>query len=138
MKLHVVKPQEQAIENYTKAIVSNNDVNLSEISDNECEVIMANDAVDQFDVERVGELATKLSQKLRKEGSITLGGTDIRLLCKCILNDQITEKEGANIIGSIKSASSANLLKRVLESLGLEIVSTQITGVHYEVTAKRG
>ena len=51
MKLHVVKPQEQAIENYTKAIVSNNDVNLSEISDNECEVIMANDAVDQFDVE---------------------------------------------------------------------------------------
>jgi len=137
MKLHIVKPNQEAVENYEKAIVFNNDVNLSEVSDNECEVIMANDAVDEFDINKVGELVQKLRQKLRMGGKLVLGGTDIRILCKSIINDQISEKEGSSIIGSIKSASNATLIKQALESVGLNVLSTQITGVHYEVSAER-
>ena len=138
MKLHIVRPNQDAIENYTKAIALENNINLSEVSDNECEVIMANDIVDAFTIDKIGELVMSLSKKMRMNGTLVLGGTDIRLLCKAIVNDQITEQEGSNIISTLSSASNLALLKSALEGVGLSVLSTQITGIHYEVTAKRG
>lgn len=138
MKLHIVRPNQDAIENYTKAIALENNINLSEVSDNECEVIMANDIVDAFTIDKIGELVMSLAKKMRMNGTLVLGGTDIRLLCKAIVNDQITEQEGSNIISTLSSASNLALLKSALEGVGLSVLSTQIAGIHYEVTAKRG
>ena len=45
MKVHIVKPGQKAIENFKKVECLNNNIDLSEISDNECELIMANDVI---------------------------------------------------------------------------------------------
>jgi len=138
MKLHIVRPNQESIENFARAVAFNDDVNLTEVSDNECEVIMANDAVDAFTIDKIGHLVESLRKKMRMNATLVIGGTDIRLLCKAIINDQITEQEGSNIIGSISSASNLESLKEALKAVGLNVVSTQISGIHYEVTAKRG
>ena len=43
MKIHVVRPQQEAIKNFKKVICFNSSIDLSEIADNECDVIMANE-----------------------------------------------------------------------------------------------
>mgnify|MGYP003114403975 CR=1 FL=1 len=138
MKLHVLRPEQQGIENYTIALVVNNEVNLSQVCNNECEVIMANDAIDSFSIDRVPALIESLASKLRINGKLVIGGTDIRLLSKSIINDQMAEEEGSNMIGSINSATNPLMIKAIIQKLGLSYVSTQISGVHYEITAKRG
>ena len=138
MKLHVLRPEQQGIENYTIALVVNNEVNLSQVCNNECEVIMANDAIDSFSIDRVPALIESLASKLRINGKLVIGGTDIRLLSKSIINDQMAEEEGSNMIGSINSATNPLMIKAIIQKLRLSYVSTQISGVHYEITAKRG
>lgn len=137
MKLHIVRPNQEAIENFTKAVAFENNINLTEVSDNECELIMANDIVDTFTIDKIGELVMSLRKKMRMNGKLVLGGTDIRLLCKAIVNDQISEQEGSNIISTLSSASNLTTLKAAVESVGLIVEATQISGIHYEVTAKR-
>ena len=137
MKLHIVRPNQDAIENYTKAIALENNINLSEVSDNECEVIMANDVIDSFTLEKIPQLIQTLAKKMRMNGTLVIGGTDVRLLCKLVINDQLEEAEASNIIGLIKSATSPLQIKSLLQQVGLQVISSQITGVHYELTAKR-
>ena len=137
MKLHVVRPEQEAIGNYTRAIAHNNEINLSQVSDNECEVIMANDVIDSFTLEKIPQLIQTLAKKMRMNGTLVIGGTDVRLLCKLVVNDQLEEAEASNIIGLIKSATSPLQIKSLLQQVGLQVISSQITGVHYELTAKR-
>ena len=82
MKLHIVRPNQEAIENFTKAVAFENNINLTEVSDNECELIMANDIVDTFTIDKIGELVMSLRKKMRMNGKLVLGGTDIRLRWK--------------------------------------------------------
>ena len=118
MKLHVLRPEQQGIENYTIALVVNNEVNLSQVCNNECEVIMANDAIDSFSIDRVPALIESLASKLRINGKLVIGGTDIRLLSKSIINDQMAEEEGSNMIGSINSATNPLMIKAIIQKLG--------------------
>ena len=137
MKIHVVKPQQEAIENFKKVVCFNNSIDLSEISDNECDVIMANDAVDLFSIDKIGEMLGPLVKKLRLNGTLVVGGTDLRVLCKSVVNDQISEQDASNIISSLSSATNLRMVKAMAESMGLNVVSTQLSGIHYEITIKR-
>lgn len=137
MKIHVLRPDQQAIENFTRVNVSNNLVDLTQLSDNECELILANDAMDSFSVDRAGELLQSLVSKLRLGGELVLGGTSIRLFCKQVLNSQLDEQQASQIIGSVASLTSPQPLVQALSSMGLEILESTMSGIHYEVKAKR-
>jgi len=138
MKIHIVKPGQQAIENFKKVECLDNSVDLSEISDNECELIMANDIIDSFDIPNIEGLLKSLISKLRINGTIIVGGTDVRLLCKNVINDQISEVEASRIISGLKSATNLESMRASLMNTGLNFVSSQISGIHYELTMKRG
>ena len=71
-------------------------------------------------------------------GSLVVGGTDIRLFSKSIINGMISESEASSIIGLVQSMSIIANTVEIIKSLGMQIESTQINGYHYEVTAKRG
>jgi hypothetical protein len=137
MKIHVLRPDQQAIENFTRVNISNNLVDLTQLSDNECELILANDAIDSYSIDRVAELVQSLVSKLRLGGELVLGGTSIRLFCKQVLNSQLDESQASQIVGSVASLTSPEPLVQVLSSMGLEIVEASMSGVHYEVKAKR-
>ena len=56
MKIQILRENQQAIENYTKIIVGDNQIDLSSISDNECSFILANDVLDSFSIENIDQL----------------------------------------------------------------------------------
>jgi len=138
MKIHVVKPEQEAIENFEKVVCVDNEVDVANISDNECELIMANDVIDSFDIPNIEGLLGLLISKLRINGTMVIGGTDLRLLCKSVINDQMSELDASQIISGLRSATSLESLRAAIQSMGLNLVSSQITGVHYELTVKRG
>ena len=138
MKIHIVREGQETIENYKKVTVSNNSVDLSDISDNECTFILAGDTLDNFSLENIPLFIQNLTKKVRMGGSLVIGGTDIRLFAKSVINGMTPENEASNMVGLVQSmAIIANTLD-IIKSLGMQIESTQINGFHYEVTAKRG
>ena len=137
MKIHVIRADQQAIENYKRVTVSNNLVDLSEISDNECELILANDAMDSFSVSKGGQLITSLLSKLRMGGEIVLGGTSLRVFCKYVLNGQLDEAQASELVGAYSSLTNVEPLVQAFNGLGVEVLETSISGLHYEVRGKR-
>jgi len=138
MKLQIVKPEQESIEGYTRVNVAPNTIDLSVVSDNECTSILANDVLDSFSVENVPGLLTQLVKKIRMGGELIVGGTDIRLFCKFVVNDQIDELSATRLLGSVQSMTALNHTMGSLMELGLKIASSQVNGVHYEIKASRG
>lgn len=137
MKLQILKDGQDKIENYSHAVASNNQVDISHIVNNECEHILATDVLDCFTPDGIPELLQALVSKLRMGGEISIGGTDMRLLSKSIINGSITQEEGSAIISSLYSVSSMQVVPEALERLGLTIVDTHMNGIHFEVKARR-
>ena len=138
MKLHIVKPEQESIENYTRLDVTSNTLDLSAVSDNECIAILANDILDVFNLDNVHAVIEQLVRKLRMGGELVIGGTDIRLFCKFVANDQIDEPTAARLIGNAQSMTTFDQTSNSLVALGLNILSSQIMGIHYEIKASRG
>ena len=138
MKLQIVKPEQESIENYTRVDVAPNTIDLSVASDNECTSILANDVLDSFSVENVPSLLAQLVKKIRMGGELIVGGTDIKLFCKFVVNDQIDELSATRLLGSVQSMTTLSHTVGSLMELGLKIVSSQVNGVHYEIKASRG
>ena len=138
MKIHVTRMDQETVDNYNHVVVSDNHINFLDISDNECQEILANDVLDSFSIDKVGECITSLVNKLRLGGTIVVGGKDVRLFSKAVLNNGISEITASEIVNSCQSMSSINDVVPVLQHLGLKIISTNVAGIHYEVKASRG
>lgn len=137
MKLQILKDGQEEIKNYSHVVASDNKVDISHIMNNECERILATDVLDCFTIGGVPELLQALASKLRLGGEMSVGGTEIRLLCKSIINGSITPEEGAEVISGLYSASSLQFVQDALEKLGLTVVDTHMNGVHFEVKVRR-
>ena len=138
MKLHIVKPGQESIENYARVEASPNALDISMVSDNECTSIMANDILDLFSIDNVPKVLEHLATKMRMGGDLVVGGTDVRLFCKHITNDQVDELSAAQLIGNCESMTTLDQISNILQSLGLNVVSSQVSGMHYEIKAARG
>ena len=138
MKLHIVKPEQESIENYTRVDDNPDGLDLSTVSDNECTVILANDILDWFHIDNVPQLLEHLVKKVRVGGELVVGGTDIRLFGKAVANDQIDEMSAARLIASVQSMTTFDQTSGILKAMGLKILSAQISGIHYEVKVSRG
>ena len=71
-------------------------------------------------------------------GSLVVGGTDVRLFSKSVINGIIPENEASSVVNLAKSMSTNDNTIDIIKSLGMQIESTQINGYHYEIKAKRG
>ena len=138
MKLHIVKPGQESIENYTRVEASPNALDISTVSDNECTSIMANDILDLFSIDNIPKVLEHLSTKMRMGGDLVIGGTDVRLFCKYVTNDQVDELSASQLIGVCESMTTCDQISNTLQSLGLRIASSQINGMHYEIKVTRG
>jgi predicted SAM-dependent methyltransferase len=139
MKIHLVKNEKDAIKGY-KAIVyspAKHINNLDLLSDNECDFILAGNIVDDFSLSEAGEIISNLLRKLRINGTIAIGGTDLRLFCKSVINNLISESDASELIKTKQSMTNLNIMLETMRSAGLKIQSSKITGVHYEITAVR-
>ena len=138
MKLQIVKTDDEKIENYQHIQCYGTPLDLSSVADNECEEILAGDLLDMYTIDMLPALVQQLVSKLRIGGKIVLGGTEFSVLAKHIVNGGFTAEAVSNIIASKKSLTDISIIKNALKQLGLNILSTSISGIHCEVTAKRG
>ena len=128
MKIHLIREDQEGIENFQHVKVSPNSVDLSSVSDNECEVILATDVLDSFTSNSLGQLVGALLKKLRMGGELSIGGTDARLLSKHILNGLMEPAAVSSLVGDLQSITFMPDIQNVLEKSGLRIISTHING----------
>ena len=55
MKLQVLRSDQDPIENFKQVVVTPNEINLEDISDNECEIIIAPDVIDSFSAQNIAK-----------------------------------------------------------------------------------
>ena len=70
---------------------------------------------------------------MRLGSTLVVGGTDARLLCRAVIDGSIDIPTMNNVIYSKSSCSSLNTLEDIVSSLGLQVITTKISGVHYEI-----
>ena len=138
MKLQIITQDSDKIEGFTHVQCFGVQLDLSSVSDNECEVILDGDILDMYPSEVAGNVIQQLVQKLRIGGEIVLGGTECRVLAKHVVNGLLTEGQVSNIIAKKKSLVSVGTLKQAVKALGLNVLHTSIDGVHCEIKARRG
>lgn len=137
MKIQISKNEESQVEGYEQVLVSDNNLNLDHLSDNECSFILANEILDSFSLDRILGLMKILVGKLRLNGTLVVGGTDLRLFCKSVTNQSMSFIDASDMIAVSQSMTSLAEVKKVVESMGLSVVSTNISGIHFELTTKR-
>ena len=134
MKLQIIEDESQKIEGFETIITSQN-LNLDNVPDNSCEIIVAKQALDS--TASAQESLRKICSKVRLGGSVVISGTELRCFFKNVINGMIDENSASVLVGKSLSLSSVDSVKNGLRSLGFFIKSSIINGVSYEVTAER-
>ena len=137
MKVHVVNKNEENITGYQRVEVNGGVADFQTCSGNECTNILINNCLDSVDFGGVEELLQSARKKLRIGGALVVGGTDIRLLSRAVISGSIDTGKANEILYSKRSCSDVNRVLDILRSLDLTIVSTKVSGIHYEIESTR-
>lgn len=136
-KLQVLQANQEPIKGYDTVLVTPNNIDLSQITNNECDSILASDVMDCFPAPNAQQLIQGLVSKLRLNGELVLGGTDVRLFAKAVANGQIAPVDASNVVTNIHSMTTSEQVKEICAQLGLQVQSVHLDGLHYEVKVKR-
>jgi len=137
MKIHIVDKDEAHIEGYEKVEITGHTLSLDKYSDNECSFVLASDCLDLVDYEEIANVLMTIRKKMRIGSTLVIGGTDIRLLCRAVVSGNIDAATFNKMVSSKKSLSEIPSISKIVSSLGLSIITTKISGIHYEIEAKR-
>ena len=137
MKIQIATSNQEHIAGYREISIKDGRIDFQEISDNECTYILANNILDVFPVQHTTQCVAELVKKLRLGGTLVVGGTDLRIFSLNVINGMLQPDEASNIISSVSSMNDAGTVSNIIREMNLTIVSTQISGVHYEISAER-
>tara|TARA_Y100000004_G_C8900110_1_gene405976 strand:+ start:734 stop:1150 length:417 start_codon:yes stop_codon:yes gene_type:complete len=137
MKLHILRQDQEPVGGYEVVRIEPNQLQLGHIVDNQCEEILAPDVSDSFHISTIQQVVDVLLSKLRRGGSIVLGGTDVRLFAKSIYNGVLNHDSAANIVGQVQSMVNPDLVKALMMQRGVTVDSVRLDGIHYEIKGTR-
>lgn len=138
MKLQIIKQDQEEVRGYEVVFVDRNQLDLTKVADNECEFILASDIMDSFSGgDSSKQVLQALRTKLRLNGTVVVGGTDVRLFAKAVLSGVLPLDAASNIVTGVHSMTSSIKTEELLKSLGLTIESVTLDGLHYEIKATR-
>lgn len=136
-KLQVLQANQEPVKGYDTVLVTQNNIDLSQVTNNECDSILASDVLDSFAAPNAPQLIQGLVSKLRLNGELVLGGTDVRLFARAVTNGQIAPVDASNVVTNVHSMTTSEQVKEICTQLGLQIQSVHLDGLHYEVKVKR-
>tara|TARA_X000001382_G_C3039940_1_gene137501 strand:+ start:62 stop:478 length:417 start_codon:yes stop_codon:yes gene_type:complete len=137
MKLQIVTDDRTAIKGYETFLLSDLNILSEEVTDNQCEEILASDTISLFSQENVFDFLGLLINKLRLNGTLTVSGIDPRLFCKGVLNGLIPQPTMNTLILQSKCMLDVDLVKQFFQKNGLQIERSTMSGLNYEITARR-
>ena len=137
MKIQLTIPTQQKIEGIREITLKNGNIDFEDISDNECEYILADKILNEFAHENIINCLSSLRQKLRIGGKLIIGGVDLRMFTTSVINNLISIEDASNVVNNCKSMSDSTQVANIISQLELKVISTQINGIYYEITAER-
>ena len=137
MKLQLLRDDQDPVLGYKQIIVTINNIDLSSVVDNECEIILAPDILDSFQANAARDVIEGLRSKMRIGGELSIGGTDVRLFASAVTSGLLATVEASNFVTHSHSMGSWKETKEILKNAGLVIKSVTLDGVHYEIKAIR-
>lgn len=137
MKINIVSESGDALKGYQKVVVKDQSIDFTGISDNECQFILANKILSQFEYNNITNCLSSLRQKIRIGGRLVIGGVDLRTFNTSVINNLISIEDASNVVNDCRSMSDVTQVANIISQLELKVISTQINGIYYEITAER-
>ena len=137
MKLQILTNPKEEIKGYKTYNLGQINLISEEVADNECESIIASNTLNLFSEQEVINFLNLLVGKLRIGGELVVSGIEQRLLCKNILLGTIDQTTVNQIILQSRSIVDQELVNQFLQSVNLQIEHSKISGITYEIRAKR-
>lgn len=139
MKIQILDSRlEQAIEGYDKHIdVSNFAALASEVSNNECSYILAPEILSSFALPQYSEVLTLMASKLRMNGELVVGGTELRAFTDAVRNKKLDMQDSNQVISRCQSMANVHEVCELINSLGNFQLTWSCSGVHYEIKVRR-
>jgi predicted SAM-dependent methyltransferase len=137
MKIQLTIPNQQKIEGIREIAVKNGNIDFEDISDNECEYILADKILNHFDYKNITDCLVSLRKKLRIGGKIVIGGIDLRMFTTNVINNLMSTEDASEVVANCKSMSDVTQIANIISQLDLKVITTQINGIYYEITAER-
>lgn len=134
MKILITETPSKSIDGYMILPVVHGSLKLDSVPRNGCEEIVIDSCLDSV---KEKTAISKLSDKMRKGGNISIYGKDINILCKELINKNISQEDFEDYVTSKKTLWSTDRLCDALRGLGLKIIHSQIKGYNYEIKASR-
>ena len=134
----IQNPGQEEIADYNNRFIDENGfVDLSDVSDNECTEIVLQDVLNQVPMDTVVAFMSAFAQKLRKGGTLSVNGLDLRMFCRRVLKNDIDDKTFNAVTNSNKSIISIPSLKQIVAQSGLVVERLRINGDKYECVTTR-
>ena len=133
MKVFITDDLNLGIDGFNTIPVVQGGVMLGNIPRNGCEFILVKNCLDKIKDDILEELAGKM----RKEGELSISGTDINSINRKFYTKEIDKKEFIEYILDKYNLYSIDEITERLQKCGLTIVSALLKGSTYDIKAIR-
>lgn len=137
MNIYITKDDNKKIENFTNIKIQNFQTEINEIISNSCESIIADEIIDFLTTESISKFVEALVSKLRLGGKLFITGMELGVLCRYTASETISSKDFSTVIAPRASLSSVDDVINILKQNKLNIETSTIKGLKYEITATR-
>jgi hypothetical protein len=137
MNVYITEHVDKIIDGYQMIPIIYGKIDLSVVPNNAATRIVAVDAMDSIPYNLIPEFLNQVRVKMRMGCELILGGMELSILSKDILNGKINSETFNNMVFKKRAIYSVNDLSNMLTSLGLNINNIVFKGHNYEVAAIR-
>jgi len=138
MKLQITTNQKDEIQGFNSFSLSDLHRVDSEVTDNECEnIFISNNVLNSIPPPQIEPFFRLIQTKLRIGGTVTLSAIEPMVMSKMLVNNSLDEMQFSNIVASANSMLPLGAVKNILGSMNLQVLTTSINGISYEITARR-
>jgi len=135
MNIYITNNMESVLDGYDTIPLLYGNLNLTHIPQNSCYNILVEDALDSTN-DPQGTLVNIVS-KLRKNGNLSIQGTDFDSMCRQYLNKNIQPKELNEYIANKNSVCSFGDIQKTITQCNIKIVSAGLNGLKFDIRATR-
>lgn len=134
MKILITENFDKTIDGYTTVPIIQSSLSTIGIPQNSCDHILIEHGLNAIkDIDILSELCGKI----RKKGIMTIVGTEIYCMCQNLLNKRMSNIDFSNYVTAQKQLWSMERVMDEFKKHGMIIVSCQLKGISYEVSARR-
>jgi len=138
MKLQITTNQKDEIKGFNSFSLSDLHRVDTEVTDNECEnIFISNNVLNSIPPPQIEPFFRLIQSKLRIGGTVTLIAIEPMVVSKMLINNSLDEMQFSNIVASVNSMLPLGAVKNILGSMNLQVLTTSINGISYEITARR-